>query len=221
MISFYEYLRNLPKLHSWDGGKTWNTGGFEVRHLRAMHELTTRFFPHGGDIIETGAGNSTVTFLLSGPGKLTSVCTTQSTLDGVASYCLTNDVPTDCFEPVCGRSEWVLNDIARSDRRFDIALIDGGHGWPTVFVDFFHLNYMLTQGGFIILDDLQLHSINELGRLLFNERAKFELVQKIDKVAIFQKGTDDRYAGDWFEQTYIREMSERIASNATRFDLSY
>jgi hypothetical protein len=25
---FEEYLQNIPLLHTWDGGFTWNTGGF-------------------------------------------------------------------------------------------------------------------------------------------------------------------------------------------------
>src|SRR5690606_30464880 len=142
-------------------------------------------------------------------------------LDRIENYCRANSIPTDSYEPKFGRSEWLLGDIARAERRYDVALIDGGHGWPTVFVDFFYMYYMLNPGGLLLLDDLQLHSIKELGRLIANERSKFALIQQIDKIAIFQKLTDDRYCGEWVEQCYVRDMTERVAADATRFNLSY
>jgi hypothetical protein len=33
---FEEYLCNIPLLHSWDGGATWNTGGFDRQHLEKL-----------------------------------------------------------------------------------------------------------------------------------------------------------------------------------------
>lgn len=221
MIGFYEYLRDLPKLVSRDGGVTWNSGGLDARHLTALHELVCRFYPEGGEIIETGAGNSTISFLLSRPSTLTSTCSDQSTLDRIKSYCRTNEIPCGCFEHLSGRSEWVLGEIAHAGRQYDIALISENHGWPTVFVNFFHLYYMLKQGSFLILDDIQLHSVKELGRMLVSEPAKVALIQQIDKIAIFQKITDDRYFCDQGHQTYICDMSQRIASRATLFDLSH
>ena len=64
------------------------------------------------------------------------------------------------------RSEIALPRLADAGTRVDVALIDGGHGWPTPFVDFCYLNRMLGQGGTLILDDLQLHTVGELARLL-------------------------------------------------------
>ena len=56
----------------------------------------------------------------------------------------------------------------------DFALIDGGHGSPTPFLDFFYATHMLKQGGYIMVDDVQLHSVKELARLLAQQPG-FEL----------------------------------------------
>ena len=62
-MDFDAYLSDLPLLHTWDLGKTWNTGGFRAWQLKRMHEVVTERFPGPVRILETGAGNSTITFL--------------------------------------------------------------------------------------------------------------------------------------------------------------
>ena len=49
---FDEYLKNIPHLHTWDGGVTWNSGGFEDYHLRAFKKYVAS---GARRVIETGA----------------------------------------------------------------------------------------------------------------------------------------------------------------------
>jgi hypothetical protein len=58
-------------------------------------------------------------------------------------------------------------------------LIDGAHNWPTAFVGFCYINcyinFMLCQGGYLMIDDVQLHSAEELARLLVEEHWTSEI----------------------------------------------
>jgi hypothetical protein len=62
-MNFNELLQNLPLLHSWDGGRTWNTGGFTEAHLGPLVDCLHANLPPGPSILETGAGCSTISFL--------------------------------------------------------------------------------------------------------------------------------------------------------------
>jgi hypothetical protein len=91
-----------------------------------------------------------------------------------------------------------------------VALIDGGHGWPTVFVDFCYLNVMLRPSGVLVLDDLQLHSVAELARMLTLQPG-WELAMEVgDKTVAFRKTQDADYLPDHAGQPYIRLRSGRF-----------
>jgi hypothetical protein len=132
-------------LHSWDKGKTWNTGGFEASHFRPLRGLIeSRSLRR---IVETGSGASTIFFLLLNPEFLVSIDPVDDVYRRVKAYCDTKAISLANHEMHLRRSELVLPEIAR-DRagQFDLALIDGDHAWPTVFVDFCYCNMLLRKG---------------------------------------------------------------------------
>jgi predicted O-methyltransferase YrrM len=169
MIDFQQYLSALPLLHTWDEGKTWVAGGFKRKHLGPLIRFLKKNLPTSPAILETGAGNSTISFLFLKPGRLVSIDPALGLHERIRAYCETHGISTKGLEPLTDRSEWTLPILASNMRagagEFDFALIDGCHNWPSVFVDFYYSNYMLKQGGYIMLDDLQLHSVKELARL--------------------------------------------------------
>lgn len=64
-------------------------------------------------------------------------------------------------------SEYAVPPLALSgEHTVDIAMINGGHGWPTVFVDFCYLNMMLREGGIMVVDDIQAFPCAQLFLLL-------------------------------------------------------
>jgi hypothetical protein len=202
MIELDQYLSDLPLLHSWDGGKTWNTGGFNREILEAIH-------PHlseGMEILETGAGNSTIFFLLHKPKRLVSIAPDAVLFERIHAYCDCNGIDRSTAQPHVDYSEWVLPTLARS-QQFDFMLIDGSHNWPLVFVDFCYANVMLRQGGLLAIDDTQLHSVKELAKLLM-EQPEFALVTQCDKTVLFRKTADVRGLQDWLFQPYIARKSK-------------
>jgi hypothetical protein len=220
-MNFDLYLERLPLLHSWDGGETWITGGFDADLLRKLVAfLRERLPPHPG-VLETGAGCSTIAFMFLDPARLISIAPEVDLFARIRSYCAAQGIDASILDSRVAFSEWLLPRLAESPETppwLDFALIDGGHGWPTVFVDFFYINHMLRRGGYLMVDDVQLHSVKELARLL-KMQPGFELVLDLGKSLVFRKKTADRSLPDWFGQPYIVERTETISREPNPFAL--
>lgn len=208
-MTFEAYLADLPLLHSWDNGVTWNTGGFMAWQLEELRRVATQF--DRPRIIETGAGNSTLTFLHCQPARLVSIAPDAELQDRIRTYCVDHGLDTAPLEYLVERSEVALPTLAAAGARFEVALIDGGHGWPTVFVDFCYLYNMLRKGGVLLLDDTQLHSVAELSRLLAMQPG-FTLLGQHDKLQVWRKETDERFLPKHPLEPYIVEMSRAAAA---------
>jgi glycosyltransferase involved in cell wall biosynthesis len=208
-MAFEEYLKDIPLLHSWDGGITWNTGGFEASSLQKLYSLASK--QPKPVIIETGAGNSTIAFLYANPGKLISITPEQGLIARIREYCQKQNLNTEKFVPYLDISEIRLPKLLEENIRADLVLIDGGHGWPTVFVDFCYLNAMLKDQGLLILDDVELYSVAELRNLILGDPG-FELTADLGKTLVFKKTTSEKFLPEWNKQNYIvnrtNEMSD-------------
>ena len=200
------YLDNLPALHTWDGGATWNSGGFEREHLKPLHEFLRKELPEGSTLLETGCGNSTILMLLLEPKRLISIAPDAALFQRIREFCAKNQIADAALEPHVDGSQWVLPVLAAENRRsdpfLDFALIDGCHGWPTAFVDLEYANAMLREGGYVMVDDVQLHGLKEMARLL-SEHEGFSLALDIGKSLVFRKLTAQRFLGEWHNQPYL------------------
>ena len=56
-----------------------------------------------------------------------------------------------------------------------------------VMVDFFYINAMMKSGGFLLIDDIELHSVAELARLLSYQTKDFLLTADLGKLKVFEK----------------------------------
>jgi Methyltransferase domain len=213
------FLKDLPKLHNWTRlpahwtlqtlEEGWNTGGFDSQQMRVIHDFIVRNCPASPAIIETGAGNSTICFLHLNPSKLTSIAPDRALFDRIIDYCNNHHIDPTALDVHVSGSEWALPKIAMADRdRYDFALIDGLHNWPTVMVDFYYMNYLVKQGGFIMLDDVHLHSVKELARLLALDVDNFRLRLNLGKTLAFEKISVQRELGEFFSQPYVMQMTD-------------
>jgi hypothetical protein len=211
-MTFDEYLQNLPLFHSWDGGKTWCPGGFERRHLAPLFKFLYQQLPANPTILETGAGNSTVTMLFLNPRRLISIAPDQQLLDRIKKFCIEHSISVTNWHQYADGSQWVLPLMASENRNslpyLDFALIDGSHGWPTAFVDLEYTNVLLKKGGYILIDDIQLHSCKEIARLL-DSLPSFKVALNLGKALVFEKIQDSNYLGEWDQQPYIYHKTRK------------
>ena len=185
------------------------TGGFKPEHLRMIAEHIRRDHPDGGArIIETGAGNSTLTFLHLDPARVVSVAYDDELERRIRDAGSDLGAPVDRLEYHSGRSELVLPTVTDGDARYDVALIDGGHGWPTVFVDFCYLNSVLAKGALLLIDDVSIYAIAELTRLLDAE-PDFERIDSFGKLEVWRKTSGRRFLPGHSEQPYVMERTRR------------
>ena len=220
-MEFEQYLENLPLLHSWDGGNSWVTGGFGRYELEWLYKFIRNRLPLNPTILETGAGNSTITFLFLNPSKLISIAPERDLFDRISAFCQGGAIGLEPLEIMCDGSQWVLPGLALEHRHklgiLDFAFIDGCHGWPTAFVDLEYINVLLRTGGYLAIDDIQLHSCREIAYLL-SEHPAYEMVDKLGKTVIFRKKLDSDFFGD-LDQPYLRRRSEEISRLPNPYDL--
>jgi glycosyltransferase involved in cell wall biosynthesis/predicted O-methyltransferase YrrM len=218
MITFDEYLADPPLVHTWDDGRTWNSGGFSADYLRLIHDLASAV-PQAR-IVETGAGNSSIAFLYSQPARLVSIAPDAGLFQRIEGYCTKAGIDASRWDRIVEQSETALPRLMLSElHQFDIALIDGCHGMPTVFVDFVYMHARLKVGGLIIIDDVQIHSAKELALLLANEPG-FTLVRQMHKLVVFRKEWDREFIGDFGNQRHVLERNAYYASQLDPYALT-
>ena len=219
---FDEYLHEIPLLHSWDNGATWNTGGFDRQVLEQLYHFLRDGLPNNPVLLETGAGNSTIAMLFLQPARLISIAPDAQLFERIRRFCQKNGISDIAIEAHIDGSQWILPRLAADNRAsdpiLDFALIDGCHGWPTSFVDLEYTNSMLRKGGYLMIDDVNLHAEKEMARLL-SEQAAFALVLDLGKSLVFRKLTADRHLGEWVDQPYIVRRTKEYARLPNPFTL--
>jgi len=194
-------LDNLPKLHYWGGPP--QVGGLNQKiGARLIDEVGRYDAPR---VIETGAGATTLLFLGLGAG-VTTIAPDPGLQERIMAEAAVRGIDTARLQFVCEPSEVALPRLAASGQRVDVALIDGHHGWPNVFVDFCYFNAMLGSGSTLLVDDLQLYSVGQLAYQLVEE-PDFELMAVDDKLATFRKLTDAPSLPDWRSQPFIERLT--------------
>jgi hypothetical protein len=222
VLSIEDFCADIPRLHFWNDA--WQVGGFGPRPLRRMHDLAIEYGRGAARILETGAGASTIAFLLSGAAEVTSIAPDADLFDRLEQFCTRQDVPLAALRKHVERSETCLPRLAaqQADRglQVDLALMDGGHGWPTVFVDFCFMNAMLRKDGLLLVDDVQLHAVKEFARFLRAETG-YRYLFTLDgpKTMVFQKLTDRRFMDGHEGQPYLKSRTQADADRGKSFAL--
>jgi len=159
-------------------------------------------------IVETGAGATTLLFACMGPATLTSIAPSAELGERIVAEAKTRGISLESLRFLPERSETALPRIAADGDRFDVALIDGSHNWPSVFVDFCYVNMMMPAGGTLFVDDVQLYSVAQLC-LLLRQQDEFEYVALDNKLATFRKLVDDPFLPDFNQQPFILQNTAR------------
>lgn len=186
----------MRQLHS-GGTVTW---GLEPSVLEFIEGLITS----ASVTAETGAGLSTMVFAAAGADHF---CVTPSAdeIERIRAACQEQHVDDRRVRYCLGYSQDVLPTLDIPE--LDLAIIDGGHGFPVPFIDWFYLAPRLKVGGILILDDVQIWTSEVLADFMRAEY-NWEVIRTFGKSIAFRKTWTGDLA-DWGGQPYVVARSER------------
>lgn len=150
--------------------------------------------------LETGCGLSTVVFALKG-SRHTVIAPAPREFEITKTYCRDRGIPTDQIDFITQASQTVLPVLESPP--LDLVLIDGGHGFPTPYIDWFYTAGKLKKGGFLIVDDVGLWSCQILRDFLI-EQPHWELVAEYEeRTTVFRKIRDGSEWLEWTQQPRV------------------
>ena len=197
---FEEILAGPPQPHLFEG----------LPHLWGLGERALRFLfdsvPFGAQTLETGAGVSTVVFALAGAQHL-AVTPSDHEAAALRAYCETKDVGIDRVTFQIDSSEAFLPKFAQGEHSLDVVLIDGRHGFPAPFIDWFYTAQSLKLGGLLLVDDCQLWTGRTLCDFLAEE-AGWALERQLDKTVAFRKVGQFHAGSEWNDQPFVLNRSD-------------
>jgi predicted O-methyltransferase YrrM len=155
--------------------------------------------------LETGAGVSTALFALKGAAH-TCVVPWTAERDRLHEWGEQAGVSFERVAFECAPSEEVLPRL--DPHPLDFVLIDGGHGFPTPFIDFFYAGRRLRRGGLLAVDDTQIWTGRVLDGFL-KAQPGWEVVEELRMRSTVFRRTQEPGAAleEWNEQPYVRRHS--------------
>ncbi len=198
MIGLEDLLTTPPRLHGRDGATTdaWRLDDAGLRfldgHLRKAMQT-----------IETGAGVSTLLFALK-ETRHTCVVPDRRVVRRIQRYSRVHGISLGDVNFVVGRSEFALPELRTTN--YDLALIDGRHGFPAPFLDWFYLATLLRRGGVLLIDDTWIWT----GRILadfLDGTPGWRRCAVLPNAAAFVKERDGAQHAEWVEQPFVYERS--------------
>ncbi len=217
-MTVQELLADPPKLHAFTP-----LAGTHEEKMFAPGELINRWKLSDEELffiadhvneksktIETGAGCSTVLFAIKGT-RHTCIVPDRPLADRILAFCRSKNIPTTGLNFIIEPSEKALPRL--EEREFDLALIDGRHGFPQPFLDWYFLAEMLKTGGYVIIDDLHIWVCETLVNLLAEEQ-DWVLAHESLGGAAFQKRGNGTQNNEFPEQPYVRRHSRQYSFRA-------
>ena len=190
-----QVLLKRPVIHSTGEGELLDMG-----ISTELLEFLLEHVPEGGTSLETGCGLSTVLFAYRS-ARHTAITPSAAEIGALRDFLRANSVKSDGVEFIEGTSEYVLP--ALKPEPLDIVLIDGRHGFPAPFIDWFYTAGRLKQGGLLVIDDTLLWAPKVLQDLLAEQPQWEHLGQVGPRSVVFRKRGEGSEWCDWVDQPYV------------------
>jgi hypothetical protein len=191
-------LTTPPQFHGDDGATTdgWRLDDAALLFLDSQihHDMRT---------IETGAGVSTIVFALK-QARHTCVVSDRRVVRRIRRYCQAAGLSLASVDFVLDRSEYALPRLNTSG--YDFALIDGRHGFPAPFIDWFYIADRLRQGGVVLLDDTWIWTCRVLANFL-DGTPGWRRCADLPTSAAFLKESDGAQHAEWVHQPFVYKQS--------------
>jgi Methyltransferase domain len=192
-------LLDPPKLHD-DKGQL--ISDWRLDNTTCL-ELNSRL-KAGLKTLETGAGLSTIIFAANGC-QHTCITPVKAQADRIQDYCRSANIDTSNIQFVIAKSSDIIHQLPRSE--FDLILIDGCHGFPSIFVDFYYAAKLLKIGGTLIIDDMHIYTCQLAARFLQSDPG-WNVELKTKRV-VFGIKVSDTIDLEWTSQKYVVRRSSR------------
>jgi len=81
--------------------------------------------------------------------------------------------------------------------KIDFAFIDGGHKFDEIFLDFYYVDLLLNQNGYVLFHDAWMRSTQMVASWIRNNKVNYALIKTpMENLILFQKtGKDNR---EWY-----------------------
>lgn len=200
-------LDDPPRVHEYKGQlMVWSL-------LRSVLDFIDSHVNERSRTLETGSGLSTILFALKGGSHLC-ITPSQVEVDRIRDYCDQHGISLQHVDFRVDLSENVLAGLGADE--LDLALIDGCHGFPAPFMDWYFISSRLKTGGILIIDDTGIWTGRILKEFLLSE-PEWKLIEPFaDKTAIFVKEQSYRLSKEWLEQPYVLQRSDPLERHESR-----
>jgi hypothetical protein len=125
--------------------RSWQLADDLLRFIDASVQVNSR-------TLEIGAGVSTILFALKGASHLC-IVPAEEEVARIRAFCGDHAISLDSVKFEVGRSDRCLPRLAIKD--LDFVLIDGAHGFPIPFLDWWYTADKLKVGGLLAIDDTE------------------------------------------------------------------
>ncbi len=106
----------------------------------------------------------------------------------------------------------VLPKLHEEGLKIDFAFIDGEHLFEYTMVDFFYIDLMLNENGYVMFDDIWMRSIQLVASFIKNNRDDYRLIDTpIKNLILFQKVGKDKRKWDYFKEFYVTNLRGWVA----------
>ena len=157
-MKLQELLADPPKLHL-GGSTSWGLAEDVLTFINDHVGASSR-------TLETGAGLSTILFASKG-AEHTCIMPDEEIVKRIRDYSSKHQISLQKVTFVIDKSENALPALALSD--LDMVLIDGRHGFPAPFIDWYYTAPLLKLNGLLVVDDTQLWTGDVLRKFLLSE----------------------------------------------------
>jgi len=171
----------------------------EVLHFISEH------IDRSSHTLETGCGLSTTILAFLGARH---ICITpaRNEIERVQEYCRNHGIATDGITFYPQGSETILPNL--DCEPLDLVLIDGRHGFPAPFIDFYYTADKLKIGGLLVIDDTYLWTGDVLKQFLLLEPEWKIEADFAPRACVFRKLADGTQSKEWAQQRFVVINSE-------------
>lgn len=150
--------------------------------------------------LETGCGYSTIVFAPWGC-RHHAVSPFPEEHQSITEWCRKHGVSVETVTYHAGWSQRVLPLMAPTP--LDLEIIDGDHAVPAPLIDYYYTADWLAKDGVLLVDDVQLRSVQQLSDFLDTEKPRWEFVEQVDWTRIYRKRVEGRVTGSrWHQQPF-------------------